>query len=178
MPISTVYRALGRALWITQAFENTLAYYLTMTLKLAPDVAEEEARAILERTQKKTLGQLLRLCENTEMSTKVEDRLEHFLQERNWLIHRSWRECSTDILNETRRSALLERIDGISDQAKHWNAEFLRLLKSWCERRGMDMREVDRHARDMLHEWLGAYAEPKDGRPDRRDTTGKQEGGQ
>ena len=52
---------IGQALWQTQGFEDSLAHYLTMRLKLPPKVAIQEAEQILDNVRKGTLAHLLQL---------------------------------------------------------------------------------------------------------------------
>lgn len=49
---------IGQALWQTQGFEDSLAHYLTMILKLPPKVAIQEAEQILDNVRKGTLANL------------------------------------------------------------------------------------------------------------------------
>jgi len=84
---------MGKALRQIQAFEDTLAHLIAIVLKLPAKASIEEAESIFSDIRKGTLGKLVN--EVTKAIT-FDDSFEIFIKkfgnERNWLVHRSWRE--------------------------------------------------------------------------------------
>ena len=45
-----VHAQIGMAVWQSQALEDTLCHFIVLILKLPPSKADEEVRAVLEKT--------------------------------------------------------------------------------------------------------------------------------
>jgi chorismate mutase len=150
-----VYAHIGGAVWQIQAFENTLVHYLALVFKLPPKAAQAEAYSILEQTGKRTLGQLLNeLRKYKPLAGQIDKRLKEFLEERNWLIHRSRHETHTDLYKPAKLAKLLRRFEKLANKALDLNKEFYTFLEAETLKRGMSKSEIERIAEKIHDEWI------------------------
>lgn len=129
-----LHKLIGLALWHGQAFEDTLARFITLILKLPPSKAEAEVLEVLEKLQSKTLGSLiteLKRANSTNSVAEFEQRVNGFLQERNWLVHASWREHHMDLFSPERLPALFSRLDAMAREALALQRYFGELTNAW-----------------------------------------------
>ena len=150
-----VHHALGETLWHLQLFEEVLIHYITIVFKLSPGVAETEGLAVLERTGKQTLGALLKELKKYEsLSPGVEQRLQAFLEERNWFVHRSRRENHTDLYSHPAATNLLNRLDVLGNEALALSKEFQQLLVAYGKDNGIVTQEMlDKAVDKVLKDW-------------------------
>src|SRR5882762_1672526 len=88
--LAAITQAVGDALWHVQELETTVATYLVLVHGFQSQVAQEEAETLLEKSKKKTLGQLVHGLKGTDdVPTELTARLSTFVERRNWLAHRS-----------------------------------------------------------------------------------------
>ena len=150
-----VYAHVGEAVWQIQYFENTLVHYLAMVFKIPPKFSADEAYAILENTAKKTLGQLLKELRNhSTVPDNFDIRLQEFLKERNWLVHRSRHENHTDLYSQEKLIALIARLQKLSDEALLLNKEFAKILEEWVIKRGIKKEYIDKVSKEILNRWI------------------------
>lgn len=77
-----------------------------------------QAEAVLAKHRSHTLGISLRIArEGQVLSPSLQDRLEKFKEERDWLVHRSLQESGDDLYIDERRSLILKRLAGFSEEA-------------------------------------------------------------
>ena len=89
--------------------------------------AREEAESALEKTRRKTLGQLLgQLKSERPEPSELVERLDQFVEYRNWLAHRSRAETRKLVYQPSRTHELFSRLDWIA-------AEALALMKLFAE---------------------------------------------
>jgi len=134
-----VHYRIGLAMWHSQAFEDSLCFFIALALKLPPSRAESELRAIPEDLQSLTLGRLLAELRKPKSSTAVdsfEHRLNKFLSERNWLVHHSWREHHADLFNPSRLPPLVSRLEKLAQEGSDLQNVFGRILHDWMLARG------------------------------------------
>ena len=125
--LQDVFYKVGFALWQIQELESTIANYLVMVHKFEPGVAREEAESALEKTRRKTLGQLLgQLKSERPEPSELVERLDQFVEYRNWLAHRSRAETRKLVYQPSRTHELFSRLDWIA-------AEALALMKLFAE---------------------------------------------
>lgn len=73
---------------------------------------------MLEKMQKRTLGAHVTEMKKGKLSTGVDEsgrRVDRFVEERNWLAHRSWRENGFDVFSEPRLGACKGRVQAVAD---------------------------------------------------------------
>jgi hypothetical protein len=146
---------IGHAVWQIQALEDTLAHLITIMLRVPQRVALEEAEEVLENVRKGTLGRLLKeIKESGIMLEGFEKRLDDFLSERNWLIHRSRRLHHADIYHDEKFEKLLKRIDTLVEESRVLNREFAAMLESYVISKGVKPEEITKIVNETLDKWV------------------------
>lgn len=145
---------LGRAVWQTQALEDTLAHLIAIALDLPAGASLDEAEQVLKNVRKQMLGRLLRrVREVIHFDDSFEPFINRFLDERNWLIHRSWRMSHGILLKPNEYRTLRIRVRRVGDEALELNRLFAGLIESWARERGVDEQRVKDLEEEFLNVW-------------------------
>lgn len=148
-----LYRV-GFALWQIQELESTVAHYLVMVHRFEPGVAREEAESALEKTRRKTLGQLLgELKSNEPIPRELVERLDQFVEHRNWLAHRSRTDSRKLVYQSSRNSELFHKLDWIAAEALALMKLFAEELIVHLESHGLSREEIDKRAMLLMQQW-------------------------
>lgn len=141
--LTEIQSAIGKAPWQIQAFENTLAHFITIALKLPPHVSLEEAQKILDNTRSKTLGHLIEVTKKNDLLDEgLEKFMSKFLSERNWLVHRSW-STHADFLEDNQTFVDLRyKILRVSLDAIEFNKLFTKIIESWVRKNEIKPSEI------------------------------------
>jgi hypothetical protein len=148
-----LHRLIGLALWHTEAFEDCLARFIALILKMPASRVEAEAMAVLEALESRTIGQLiveLRKANSTNSVTEFERRINHFLAERNWLVHQSWRQHHTDLYQPQKLPPLFARLTNIADEATVLQRHFADLSRTWTLQQGHTEAEMKAETKKVL----------------------------
>jgi hypothetical protein len=136
-----LYYFLGEALLKIQMLEQALSY--SITLKMNPDETKEQADEFLKKQQRYTLGQAIRIAlEKKLFNTTIQDELNSFLEQRNWLVH------SVLIGNEEEfnagniKEALFQKIKSISDKAESIQRVIEYDMIDFCSSKGKVMSKI------------------------------------
>ena len=115
--LERIYLALGRALWHLQYVEDALNALLTVKRDIGGPgrVTEEEARALLQKQLKETMGTAVAQAKRCEL-LPAEDlsRLALLKDERNWVAHKVQRTVGDLVLSPWGRLELLQRLPRIT----------------------------------------------------------------
>src|SRR5436190_12837654 len=126
----------GYAVWQIQVLEQVLASYLIMVHQITTATARTEVETMFLKTAKHTLGQLFSAIRKTGGgSESLLPRLERFIVERNWLVHRSRHENRSDLYSPVKRTALRQTTED------HLIGQ------------GMTKAEIDARAKQIRKEW-------------------------
>jgi hypothetical protein len=108
----------GHAVWQIQILEETAAVHLVMVHKADAKTVRRDVETMFARASKQTLGQLFGAIRDAGKDpSDLLSRLEHYLREWNWLIHRSRHENRKDLYWDARRPQLVARINAVADGA-------------------------------------------------------------
>lgn len=154
-PFTDLHYRIGLAVWRIQAFEFVLVRCIALVLKMPESRAADEIAAVVEKLEKRTLGALFEELKKAKSSTAVssfEQRVDRFLDERNWLVHRSWRENHVG-LHPQKHAALMERIDAITHEASALQRYFGEIAEGWMREQGYTTEEIDAATVEKLREW-------------------------
>lgn len=144
----------GLAVWQIQVLEQALGCYLVMVHKIAIGTARAEVEATFAKTEKRTLGQISASIRDTGRApAKLLPRLERFVDERNWLVHRSRHENRKDIYSPKKRIALSQRISSLADEALSLMKAFQQATEDHLIAHGMAKAEIDARAEQIRNEW-------------------------
>jgi hypothetical protein len=149
-----VHSRIGLALWHSQALEDALCYHITLVLKMPVSKAEVEVREVLEKMQSKTLGALIAELRkgNTALVSEFESRLDQFLKDRNWLVHKSWRQHHGDLYEPQRVIALVARLNAMANEALELQLLFAQIGHEWALQQGVSPESLEKHTRRILAE--------------------------
>jgi hypothetical protein len=148
--VTEVLRHLGYASWIVQMLEDTVATYLVVVHQLDPADAVRGAEARFEKASKQTLGGLLKAIRDHDAPDPLVEHLDWFVDDRNWLAHRVFRECWKTIRDPEVALALTFKLEGMADQALQLSKEFGAALDEYVLAHGVTKERLDRTAREIL----------------------------
>jgi hypothetical protein len=142
-----VHQLIGRALWAIQEFEETLTRFIALMERIPARASFEEARKILSGIRTDTLGKLVRQTKQiTPFDEDFEMFMQRFVQQRNWLVHRS--HLTHGIFEYDCRLwyDLRLRVRGLEDDAKELNAFFKSMINDYLLERGIKPEELEQLA--------------------------------
>src|SRR5437899_5521685 len=110
--LAEVALEVGFALWQIQILEATVGVYLVLVHEASPATSRIEVEAMFAKADKSTLGNLLRRIQSAKKGPQqLIEQLDRFVEKRNWLVHRSRHESHRDVYSDSKRSALVQRIE-------------------------------------------------------------------
>ncbi|RZL46034.1 MAG: hypothetical protein EOO93_26425 [Pedobacter sp.] len=137
----TLYTSLGEALMKTQVVEQALSH--SITLKMNPDETKERADEVLKQQQRYTLGKAIKIANEQKLYiVSLQDELNAFLVERNWLVHNLIPGNEEDFNAGVIKNELLDKIDSIRDKAQIIHRKIEYDLIDFCESKGKDMSKI------------------------------------
>ena len=152
--IFQAFQNVGFALWQIQELENTLAHYLVIVHNVEPGVAIDVAEGILEKTRKKTLGQLVgELKSKEEIPKALLERVEGFVEHRNWLAHRSRGESRKHLYQEALHHVFFERVGWIAEEALSLGKAFGEEITTFVKKHGVSEEYIQRTAAGIMRAW-------------------------
>jgi len=136
-----LYCFLGEALLKIQILEQALSY--SITIKMNPDETKEKADEFLKRQQRYTLGQAIRIAlEKKLFNTAIQDELNFFLEQRNWLVHSVLIGNEEDFNAGNIKEELFQKIKSISDKAEDIKRVIEYDMIDFCSSKGKDMSKI------------------------------------
>ncbi|UWY30051.1 hypothetical protein N4T20_08920 [Flavobacterium sp. TR2] len=136
-----LYCFVGEAVLKTQMVEQALSY--SITLKMNPTETKERADEFLKQNQSYTLGKAIKIAIKEELyNFSLQDELNAFLMQRNWLIHKVISENEEDLNTGKIKEELLDKIKYISDKAESIQRVIEYDLIDFCSSKGKDMAET------------------------------------
>lgn len=145
----TLYCFTGEALWKIQIVEQALN--CSITLKMNPDETKERADEFLKHHQGYTLGKAIKIANDNKLyCLSLQEELNSFLAQRNWLIHKALCENQNDFNLETKKNQFFNKIKSISDKAESIQREIEYDMINFCSSKGKDMSKI--HALLKLQE--------------------------
>jgi hypothetical protein len=129
-----LHKRIGLALWAEQSLEHTICHFIALILKLPSSRDEAEMVDTLGRLQRQTLGPLIKELRkgNTSNSiTEFDRRMNAYLEDRNWLVHRSWLEHHADLFSPEKLPPLLDRLERIAQESQSLREYFAEPVERW-----------------------------------------------
>jgi hypothetical protein len=148
-----VISEVGHVVWQIQVLEGVLGSYLVLVHKATAASARAGVETMFVKTHKQTLGTLLKAIRDTGAVAQLVPRLEKFVDERNWLVHRSRHEDRKALYSEAARAALIDRISNLGDEALSLMTLFQQATEDHLVARGMSKTEIERRAEQLRREW-------------------------
>ena len=136
-----LYCTIGEALLKTQIAEQALSH--SITLKMNPAETKEKADEFLKQNQTYTLGQAIKIAVKEKLyNLKLQDELNAFLQERNWLIHKVICGNEEDFNAGNIKEELFHKIKSISNKAESIQHAIEYDLIDFCSSKGKNMSKI------------------------------------
>lgn len=148
--------AIGQAIWQIQGFEQMLAKYYATAFQLPAGAALEDINQEFERNFVHTAGRLLGKFKKAAMlDPALDQRLEVFVEERHWLVHRLRRLNWDDLVQARKFPALLQRVAGLRDEADQLIMLFHELMIEYFVGIGVPKEHIDRHIEEEARRLMG-----------------------
>ena len=137
----TLYCFIGEALWKIQIVEQALSH--SITLKVNPAATKELADEFLKQHQSYTLGKAIKAAIKEKLyDSSLQDELNAFLDQRNWLVHKAMPESLHGLNWEDKKEELFQKIKSISDRAESIQREIEYDMINFCSSMGKDMSKI------------------------------------
>ena len=111
--LERLYCSLGRGVWHLQYVEDALSTLITIKheVKTPGRIPEVEARALLQRHRRNTLGTSLKIVQAENLlPLQLQEDLGRFKEERDWLVHRSQNSHGDLLYTDAGRSETFARL--------------------------------------------------------------------
>lgn len=158
--VNEMFGRLGYALWLVQMLEDGVAAYLVVVHQLEPNAALEQAEAAMTAASTRTLGQLLKKIRGHETPTDVAERLEKFVDDRNWLVHHIYREYYGTIRDPEVSATINARLDTIGREALELTKLFTEELRAYVISTGKSAEMLDSLERQIHDEVRAGKSTP------------------
>jgi len=152
--LAELTRLIGYAVLQIQELEEILQLHLVLVHKADAKTARRDVETMFAKTAKHTLGQLLGdIREKGKSPSDLLSRLEHFVDERNWLIHRSRRENPRNLRSDAKRSQVIARITAVVNEALSLMMTFQELTEAHLIALGVERATIHARAAEIRREW-------------------------
>ncbi len=136
-----LYCYAGEALCKIQLVEQALSH--SITLKMNPDETKERADEFLKQHQSLTLGKAIKIALKEKLyNSSLQDELNAFLGQRNWLIHKAMAESQHGLNWENKKEELFHKIKSVSNKADSIHREIEYDMLDFCSSKGKDMPKL------------------------------------
>ena len=137
----TLYCYVGEAVWKIQIVEQALSF--SITLKMNPTATKEHADDFLKQHQSYTLGKAIKVAIKEKLyDSSLQDELNAFLVQRNWLVHKVMAESQHGLNWENKKEELFQKIKFVSDRAESIQREIEYDMLNFCSSKGKDMPKL------------------------------------
>lgn len=136
-----LYCFIGEAILKTQIVEQALSH--SITLKMNPNETKAQADEFLRKNQSYTLGKAIKIVAREKLyTTSLQDELNAFLEQRNWLVHKVVCGNEEDFNAGNIKMELLNKIKSISNKAEYIQRLIELDLIDFCTSLGKDMSKI------------------------------------
>ncbi len=136
-----LYCFLGEALIKIQMVEQALSH--SITIKMNPDETKEKANEFLKKHQRYTLGSAIKTAlEKKLFNSVIQDDLNSFLEQRNWLVHRVIIGNEDNFNTGNIKEKLFQKIKSISNKAEDIQRVIEYDIIEFCSSKGKDMSNI------------------------------------
>ena len=136
-----LYSYMGEAMCSIQHVEAALS--CAITIKLTSEATREAADEFLSEHRGYTLGRAIKKSADEKIFVEsLQNELNDFLQERNWLVHNAIFENKEYLHVETVIIKLFQRIKSISNKAQVLQHEIELEMLDFCKSKSRDMPNI------------------------------------
>jgi hypothetical protein len=147
--LQVLFTSIGEGIWHLQNVEDALNTYIAVKrdIKVRASMPADQAKAILTKHRKNTLGASLRISrEAAVLSPPLQKVLEEFKEERNWLVHRLVYGHREDLYVDDTRFELVGRLKKFSENAILIQKLIAKELEDYVVAQGISRDRVYRDA--------------------------------
>ncbi|QBB71141.1 hypothetical protein ELE36_12690 [Pseudolysobacter antarcticus] len=151
--LDSLYCSIGKCVWHLQYVEDALQTLLTLKvdIKAPGGVTEAEAKELLAKHRRATLGTSLRTAEkHNALPMEVMSRLSQFKEERDWLVHKSVNKDGEGLYTSEGRSAIFGRLNAFVDEAMSLQRALGLEVATFIESHGLSVAKVDELGRQKI----------------------------
>ena len=137
--LKVFYNLIGEAVWLIQYLEDVMVTFVVAKMHKRQPATAAEAFSRLEKERKGTLGTIYKKAKSEgAIPPAYETRFDKLLEERNWLIHRSKGESSSDLYNDAFRMRMIQRISRIQEESVQLRQVLFNEFRSFLLAEGCD----------------------------------------
>ena len=147
--LERLYASIGRGVWHLQYVEDALNTLITIKheVKTPARIPEAEARSLLEKHRRNTLGTSLKLARTEDLlEATLLNELTKFKDERDWLVHRSQNSHGDLLYTDAGRIETITRLDAFTDHARQLQTALLQEVNRFVAAAGLDVAAAERMA--------------------------------
>jgi hypothetical protein len=156
--LNALFTLIGKGIWHLQYLEDALHTYLTIKrdIKIRGSMPAEQADSILAKHRTRTLGASLRLAREAQvLSPSLQGRLDHFKEERDWLVHRCLHQHHQDLHVNDKRYELLRRIELFSKEAMAIHKLIAKEVEDYVVAQDVSRKLIYRNAEENITKLKG-----------------------
>jgi hypothetical protein len=148
---------ISEALRRTQELEGLLVVYLALAFRLEPTDAGRDVSHLLEDPEGEAFRRLSTGLEADAWSAAgdLRRRLDHLIDERRWLVHRSLHEQPEEATPKA-AGRFTARLQKLSSDAAGLTEQLRQLVLARFVRAGMTRIEFEQKAQAVIRQWLAA----------------------
>jgi len=156
--LNVLFKVIGAGIWHLQNVEDALHTYITVKrdVKTRGAMAAEEAEAILLKHRTRTLGVSTKISRDAlVLSPSLQERLERFKEERDWLVHRCVNQHRADLYENKKRYELIRRIESFTEEARAIQKLIGKELEDYVVAQGVNRDWIHRYAENQINKLKG-----------------------
>jgi len=156
--LNVLFTLIGSGIWHLQNVEDALHTYITIKrdVKVRGAMAAEQVEAILLKHRTRTLGISAKISREAQvLSPSLQERLEAFKEERDWLVHRCVHQHREDLYMDEKRNELMRRMEGFTEEARTIQKLIAKELEDYVVSQGASRDWIYRHAEDQINKLSG-----------------------
>lgn len=141
---------MGWCLWHIQGAEQMLAKNYAIVFRVSENPTEEKIDEEFEKHFSLNAGRLIGLHKaGANIEATLANRLEEFVSERNWLVHKLRRmELHKLFASENEYGSVIERVQALSQEANNLTTEFHDATRRYFLSRGVPPEVLDRQLKN------------------------------
>lgn len=140
--INYLFYLIGEAVCMIQFLEDALSHSITLKVNVQhPNrIPKADADAFLKKYQSRTLGNTIKIAKEEGLyADGLQNDLSSFLKDRNWLIHKCASHHIDDLIEDSGKDQLFNRVKAITKQALKLRGDVEVDMIEFSEAKGMDM---------------------------------------
>lgn len=149
--VKEVYAHFGLASYMAQCLERSIAMILVYIYGKGPtEITRTELDQVLNKTFKKTMGQLIKELGSKNDADFVELELDLALEKRNWLIHNYFYDRSGYFLTQKGRDMMIVELIEIRELLERIDDIFVEICDEKIKGFGVSEEKVQEYMRNVL----------------------------